>query len=116
MSGYSCPTLGAPLTAWLTSSAIQRADERAHHLPGPVQLTGGQPGRGQPGRPVGRGVLGERLQLGAARRGELEQRRAPMVGVGHRGRTAVVPPAARQLLSRFDQESAHYEVVVPADT
>jgi hypothetical protein len=74
MSGYSCPNLGAPLTAWLTSSAIQRADERAHHPPGPVQLTGGQPGRSQPGRPVGRGVLSERLQLSAAQRGELKQR------------------------------------------
>ncbi len=28
---------------------------------------------------------------------------------------AVVPPAARRLLSRFDQQSAHYEVVSPAD-
>jgi hypothetical protein len=34
---------------------------------------------------------------------------------GPGGRTAVVPPAARQLLKRFDQESAHYEVVLPAD-
>ena len=33
---------------------------------------------------------------------------------GPGGHTAVVPPAARQLLSRFDQESAHYDVVVPA--
>jgi hypothetical protein len=35
---------------------------------------------------------------------------------GPGGRTAVVPPAARALLKRFDQESAHYEVVVPANT
>jgi antibiotic biosynthesis monooxygenase (ABM) superfamily enzyme len=28
---------------------------------------------------------------------------------------AVVPPAARLLLKRFDKQSAHYEVVVPAD-
>jgi hypothetical protein len=28
---------------------------------------------------------------------------------------AVVPPAARRLLRRFDQQSAHYEVVSPAD-
>src|SRR5690242_9464573 len=35
---------------------------------------------------------------------------------GPGGHIAVVPPAARQLLSRFDHESAHYEVVVPADT
>ena len=30
-------------------------------------------------------------------------------------RGAVVPPAARRLLRRFDQQSAHYEVVSPAD-
>ena len=30
-------------------------------------------------------------------------------------RAAVVPPAARRLLRRFDQQSAHYEVVSPAD-
>ena len=28
---------------------------------------------------------------------------------------AVVPPAARRLLRRFDQQSAHYEVVSLAD-
>jgi hypothetical protein len=28
---------------------------------------------------------------------------------------AVVPPAARRLLKRFDQQSAHYEVVSPAE-
>ena len=28
---------------------------------------------------------------------------------------AVVPPAARRLLRRFDERSAHYEVVLPAD-
>jgi hypothetical protein len=33
---------------------------------------------------------------------------------GPGGHTAVVPPAARQLLSRFDEVSAHYEVVRPA--
>ena len=30
-------------------------------------------------------------------------------------RAAVVPPAARRLLRRFDQQSAHYEVVSPAE-
>ncbi len=34
-------------------------------------------------------------------------------GPGHE--TAVVPPAARLLLKRFDQRSAHYEVVAAAD-
>lgn len=34
---------------------------------------------------------------------------------GPGGLTAVVPPAARQLLKRFDEESTHYEVVLPAD-
>jgi hypothetical protein len=35
---------------------------------------------------------------------------------GPGGRAAVVPAAARGLLRRFDRESAHYEVVVPAET
>ena len=30
-------------------------------------------------------------------------------------RAAVVPPAARRLLRRFDRQSAHYEVVSPAE-
>ncbi len=34
---------------------------------------------------------------------------------GQDPQAAVVPPAARRLLRRFDQQSAHYEVVSPAD-
>jgi hypothetical protein len=34
---------------------------------------------------------------------------------GRDPQAAVVPPAARRLLKRFDQQSAHYEVVFPAD-
>jgi hypothetical protein len=69
------------------------------------------------------GVLGPRLLRRDALDGEVEFVTVmsfsdwDAVGefAGADPQAAVVPPGARRLLRRFDEHSAHYEVVLPAD-